>query len=204
MNTISERLRFLITNEELSATDDEKQKRGPSKTLAMLERRTTISESKWRDLIRGKTRANEETIEAAGKLWPWYADWLVTGGILGVEQRNPLSETQESAEEKDDEDVYLKRGRTPESENEINVDHLLKLRQRPQGPEPMTSDTFEWGYYGAGPCELAANILFKFGLEEDKATGLRMKFAREVISSLNRNNARIPAKTIRDWIRKNA
>ncbi len=203
MNNISERLRFLIDTQAPPAESDEQGKRGASKTLAMLERRTGISESKWRDLMRGKTRASEDVIEAAIKLWPWYAEWLATGGLLDVEQKDPVRDAQTSIQDSVGEDIYLKRGKTPDSPNEVSIEHVLRLRQRPQGPEPLTSDTLEWGYFGAGPCELAANILFKFGVPEQQAIDLRVKFARDVIANLNRNNARIPAETVHDWIRKN-
>jgi hypothetical protein len=203
MDNISERLRFLIDTQAPQAEGDEKKRQGLSKTLATLERRTGIAESKWRNLMRGQTKAGEETIEAAIKLWPWYAEWLTTGGLLGVEQKDPLRSAEAPGHKGMDEDIHLRRGKTPDSPNEVSIEHTLKLRQRPQGPEPLTSDTLEWGYFGAGPCELAANILYKFGVPEERAIDLRIKFARDVVANLNRNDARIPAETVHDWIRKN-
>lgn len=40
---------------------------------------TGIGASKWQNLGQGKQRANEEMIEAVGRIYPQYAYWLVTG-----------------------------------------------------------------------------------------------------------------------------
>lgn len=203
MNNISERLRFLIGTQSVPCDTDDSPRRGEAKTLAMLERRTGISQSRWRDFTRGKSKANEDLVEAACKLWPWYAMWLVTGVTLTVDNLSPFDHQDEKRHV---DDIILRRSRSPEAQNEINIPHMLKLRQPDAtgGIEPLTSDTLEWGYFGAGPCELAANILFHFGLPADKAKELRIKFAREVLSNLNRNDARLAADTVHDWIRKNA
>lgn len=206
MDNISERLRFLIATQEMPTTPEEggEAKRGEAKTLAMLERRTGIPASRWRDFTRGKARANEELIEAACKLWPWFTTWLATGHALSVENLSPFSIQAEQAEE--GEDIVLKRARAPDEENTISIPHKLKLRKPDAAGsiEPLTSDTMEWGYFGAGPCELAANVLYHFGLDEHQAKDLRTKFAKDVISNLNRNDARLPAATVRDWIKRNA
>lgn len=203
MDNISERLRFLINTQAVPSNDEEASRRGEARTLAMLERRTGIAQSKWRDFTRGKARANEDLIEAACKLWPWYAVWLVTGASLAVDNMSPFDH-QEEPQQTDD--IVLKRARNPGSPNEISIPHALKLRQPDAvgGIEPLTSDTMEWGYFGAGPCELAANVLYHFGVPADKAKELRIKFAREVISNLNRNDARLGAHTVFDWIKKNS
>lgn len=202
MDNISERLRFLIDTQAVPSSDEDASRRGEAKTLALLERRTGIGQSRWRDFTRGKSRANEELIEAACKLWPWYALWLVTGTALQIENVSPFDHREDELQT---DDIILKRARTPGGPNEISIPHALKLRQPDAagGTEPLTSDTMEWGYFGAGPCELAANVLHHFGVPADKAKELRIKFAREVVSNLNRNDARISAHTVSDWIRKN-
>lgn len=40
---------------------------------------TGISARKWQNLAQGKQRANEEMLEAIGKVFPQYAYWLMTG-----------------------------------------------------------------------------------------------------------------------------
>jgi hypothetical protein len=203
MKNISERLRFLIHTQAESSNNEEAPRRGEARTLAMLERRTGIAQSRWRDFTRGKSKANEELIEAACKLWPWHAVWLATGAALNVDNLSPFDE-QDAHQQVDD--IILKRARDPNSDNEISIPHTLKLRQ-PDGEgrfEPLTSDTMEWGYFGAGPCELAANVLYHFGMPADKAKELRVKFAREVISNLNKNDARLGAHTVVDWIKRNS
>lgn len=202
MDNISERLRFLISTQAQPSNDEEASRRGEARTLAMLERRSGIAQSRWRDFTRGKSKASEELIEAACKLWPWYALWLVCGTALEVENLSPFDKQQQRPQ---GDDIILKRARDPNSENEISIPHALKLRQADAGGsfEPLTSDRMEWGYFGAGPCELAANVLYHFGVPADKAKEQRIKFAREIISTLNQNDARLSAQQVVDWIKRN-
>ncbi|CAM3898275.1 hypothetical protein EV679_2548 [Kerstersia gyiorum] len=44
-----------------------------------LEALTNIKATQWRDFFAGKQRPTAEMIEAASRLWPEYAFWLVTG-----------------------------------------------------------------------------------------------------------------------------
>lgn len=55
------------------------------------------------------------------------------------------------------------------------------------------STDFEWGYHGAGPRDLAANILYFFGLPEKVAQSLATDFSMDVISGLRHEE---------DWITK--
>lgn len=126
MNNISERLRFLVNTQDMPAGPDDTVRRGEARTLAMLERRTGIAQSRWRDFTRGKSRANEELIEAACKLWPWFAIWLATGSALEVENLSPLDQAEHSDAQRDD--VVLRRAKTPSGPNEISIPHALKLR----------------------------------------------------------------------------
>ncbi|WP_155636212.1 DUF6166 domain-containing protein [Burkholderia cepacia] len=203
MNNISERLRFLINTQTTSPESDDTSRRGEARTLALLERRTGIAQSRWRDFTRGKSRANEDLIEAACKLWPWFATWLVTGTALQVENLSPFDHQDAPSVRGDD--VVLRRARRPNDANEISIPHVLKLRTPDAAGaiEPLTSDTLEWGYFGAGPCELAANVLYHFGVSAEQAKDLRIKFARDVVANLNRNEATISADTVNDWIKKN-
>lgn len=203
MNTISERLRFLIDTQAVLESDGDTSRRGEARTLSMLEKRTGITESRWRNLTRGIARANEETIEAACKLWPSYAIWLVTGAhVEDVENLSPL-DVQDEPQQVDD--LIFRRARTPGEPNEISIPHALKLRESDSVGRgaSLTSHTMDWGYFGAGPCELAANVLYYFGVPAGKAKELRVQFAREVISNLDQNEARLSGATVLSWIRKN-
>lgn len=197
MDSLSERLRFLLSTKAIG------QSAFGSKPFATLERRTGISADKWRNFMRGKQRATDELIVAVGAVWPWYVYWLVTGSPVAVEQLNPVSETRSI--EIAPNDIVLERAKSPDQENQVNVKHALKLREDPYGPSilPLTSDNFEWGYFGAGPCELAANILYAFGLPELKAIQLREKFARDIVSNLDRTRAVLKAQQVQDWIAAN-
>lgn len=195
MDSLSERLRFLLSTKAIG------QSAFGSKPFATLERRTGISADKWRNFMRGKQRATDELIVAAGAVWPWYVYWLVTGSTATVEQLNPVRD--DASTEIGPDDIVLERAKTPDQPNKINVSHALKLREPPYSPMPLASDNFEWGYFGAGPCELAANILFAFGIPELEAIQLREKFARDVIANLDRTKAVLKAQQVHDWIAAN-
>jgi hypothetical protein len=62
---LQDRLKRLIDQSELSPTD--------------LEKKTGIDRMRWSNIKRRHVRAGAPEIEAAGKLWPEYAYWLVTG-----------------------------------------------------------------------------------------------------------------------------
>jgi hypothetical protein len=44
-----------------------------------MERLTGIRASIWQNFDRGRQRANDEMLEALGRVWPQYAFWLMTG-----------------------------------------------------------------------------------------------------------------------------
>mgnify|MGYP000022800954 CR=1 FL=1 len=48
-------------------------------TNPVLERKTGIKKTIWGNIRNGKSRINEDHIEAINKLWPEYAYWLSTG-----------------------------------------------------------------------------------------------------------------------------
>jgi hypothetical protein len=85
----------------------------------------------------------------------------------------------------------------------VNIKHRLKLKTRHDLAMGLTSDDFEWSYFGAGPCELAANILFDSGLDERQSADLRSRFAREVLSSVPIEGGRLKRSEIQAWISLN-
>jgi hypothetical protein len=62
---IQERLNIVISTSGLTPT--------------ALEKMTGIDRMRWSNVKRRSVRAGAQEIEAAGKLWPQYAYWLVTG-----------------------------------------------------------------------------------------------------------------------------
>lgn len=48
-------------------------------TPTELEKTTGIDRMRWSNVKRKSIRATGEHLEAAGKLWPEYAYWLITG-----------------------------------------------------------------------------------------------------------------------------
>ena len=51
----------------------------PTRKFKDLEKLTGVKARSWQNLCIGRQRANEEHIEAIGRVWPQYAFWLVTG-----------------------------------------------------------------------------------------------------------------------------
>lgn len=62
---LQDRLKLLIDHSDLTPTT--------------LEKETGIDRMRWSNIKRRHVRAGAPEIEAAGKLWPEYAYWLVTG-----------------------------------------------------------------------------------------------------------------------------
>lgn len=50
-----------------------------TKKYKQMEDLTGIAASSWQNVCDGKQRANQDHIEAIGRVWPQYAYWLVTG-----------------------------------------------------------------------------------------------------------------------------
>lgn len=46
-----------------------------------MEQLTGIRASTWQNFDRGRQRANDEMLEALGRVWPQYAFWLMTGKV---------------------------------------------------------------------------------------------------------------------------
>lgn len=189
MKKIGERIRVIIDW-------DEKLSRSP---FALLEKITGINRNKWQNFHRAVQRPTEEIIEEACKLWPNYALWIATGNIDPPNHIHPWHATTEIETSKND--ILLKRD-TDSGIGTVSIPHALKLKN-PKSPEPLTSDDFDWGYFGAGPCELAANVLFHFEVSAEIAKDSRTKFARDIISKLNREKDVLRANTAREWIQKN-
>lgn len=61
----------------------------------VLERHTGIKATTWANVRNGKSRINEDHLEAINKLWPQYTYWITTGLTLPeVGQISPELEEQ--------------------------------------------------------------------------------------------------------------
>jgi hypothetical protein len=65
---LQDRLNLLMEHTKLTPTE--------------LERETGIDRMRWSNIKRRSVRAGAPEIEAAGKLWPEYAYWLMTGAVI--------------------------------------------------------------------------------------------------------------------------
>lgn len=68
MNNINKRFNFLLDYMGLSNP--------------VLERHTGIKSTIWANVRNGKSRVNEDHLEAINKMWPEYAYWVTTGMTL--------------------------------------------------------------------------------------------------------------------------
>lgn len=179
MSGLNERMRMVIAN----ATREEER-------YKTLEEQTGIARRRWMDFMKGRQRATDDMIEAVCRNWKKCALWIVTG------------EGQMPQISKDDDTYHMAStptnavslSRDKEGSAVTNVPHVLNMR------EPLEPAHFEWGYHGTGPTELAANILFHFGLSESDAREFAVKFSQEVISNLTRREDVLPAGEIKEWI----
>ena len=58
---------------------------------------------------------------------------------------------------------------------------------------------FEWGYGGSGPSQLALAIMLEAGLSDTEARSLYMQYKRDVVASLDYEDALTGAQVL-DWI----
>lgn len=65
----------------------------------------------------------------------------------------------------------------------------------------IDKQSYGWGYVGAGPNELALNILFNRGLPENEALRLSTLFTHDILSGIPVEGASISEQVIDDWIR---
>lgn len=65
----------------------------------------------------------------------------------------------------------------------------------------IDKNDFEWGYVGAGPNELAMNILYTRGVSEQESLRLSTLFAHDILSGIPQEGATIHEQVIDDWIR---
>lgn len=75
-----------------------------------------------------------------------------------------------------------------------NVPHVINLR------DPYSAPSFEWGYHGTGPKELAANILHWHGCTIEQAKMLATDFSQDIISSLQHNEAELSESETQNWL----
>ena len=178
---IGERIRSIISQEL------------PKSPFASLEDRTGINRNKWQNFYHGKQRATEEMIQAIALEWPHLIFWIITGEINQPEQISPLM--PQRAVKADPADIHVER---QDGVKTVNIPHLLNVR----GVKYEQLD-FDWGYYGIQPAELAANVLFHFGVSKEESLRHRRRFARDIISKLAHQKDIIRARTVRDWIKQN-
>lgn len=179
MSGLNERMRMVIAN----ATREEDR-------YKTLEEQTGIARRRWMDFMKGRQRATDDMIEGVCRNWKKCALWIVTG------------EGQMPEISKDDDTYYVistpvnavTLSRDKDGLAVTNVPHVINMR------EPYSPANFEWGYHGTGPTELAANVLFHFGLSEQDAREFAVDFSQEVISNLTRREDVLPAGEIKEWI----
>lgn len=181
-----------------------------SRRYEYLEERTGISARRWKNLCYRTNHVSPDMLEAIALMRPYLAAWLLTGHALG-EQLDPCQDDDlgkalferalnRSVSQPSDVPpreerrmgVVLKR--SPDGGAEVDIPHVINLRA------PYEPAGFEWGYDGTGPRELAANMLYHFGLSEKEAERLSSVFAREVLTSLNRERDFLSAQSIQEWI----
>ncbi|MFA5016209.1 MAG: DNA-binding protein [Methylobacter sp.] len=68
MNNINSRFNYLLDYMGLSNP--------------VLERHTGIKSTIWANVRNGKSRVNEDHLEAINKMWPQYSYWITTGQTL--------------------------------------------------------------------------------------------------------------------------
>lgn len=73
--------------------------------------------------------------------------------------------------------------RSPNGEPETNVPYYVSRADEEDIPRRL----FEWGYIGAGPNELAMNVLFNAGASESDASRLSSFFAHDIIAGIPRD-----------------
>jgi hypothetical protein len=155
-----------------------------------LEEHTGINRTTWQNFMKGKQYANFEMIEAICRLWEPWALYMV----IGKGERPDIDPERDTYYEVQAPQggVTLKRDR--KGGVITNVPHRINLR------EPLSEAEFEWGYHGTGPRELAANILFQFGVNEREARLFATEFSEEVLAGLPHAEAFISSARVREWI----
>lgn len=179
MSALNERMREVIA----AATHE-------ADRYKTLEDHTGVNRTTWSNFMKGKQYANYEMIEAICRLWEQWALYIV----IGKGEKPAIDPGRDTYYEvkAPEGGVTLKRDRKGAAVT--NVAHAINLRA------PYNPADFEWGYHGTGPRELAANILFQFGVSEEEAQKYATEFSYEVISNLPHAEAFISAARIREWI----
>lgn len=57
-------------------------KTDPHRKFKHMEELTGVKAASWKAICEGRQRANEEHLEAIGRLWPEYSLWLLTGKVV--------------------------------------------------------------------------------------------------------------------------
>lgn len=160
----------------------------PNQTMRYdrLATQTGQARHKWVNWMNRRQGLSLEMLEAFFVAWPEWAVWVATGTGVPPYLRNdvPLRDIELERDKK----------RTPIT----NVIHTVSRHKKGTPP------SFEWGYTGTGPFELAMNILYHFGLEEPEADYFSTHFARDVLSYVPNEGGVVTEQQIREWLDRKA
>jgi hypothetical protein len=68
--------------------------------------------------------------------------------------------------------------------------------------EPFSPASYEWGYHGTGPTQLAADVLHHFGVTVEDAKLLAIDFSRDVVATLSHEGDWISQSEVSAWLRR--
>lgn len=140
--------------------------------------------------MKGKQYASYEMIEAICRLWEQWALYMV----IGKGTRPDIDPERDTYYELQAPDCGITLKRDRKGRAITNVPCRISLRG------PLSESEFEWGYHGAGPRELAANILFQFGVSTQEARLFAAEFSEEVLAGLPHAEAFISSARVREWV----
>ncbi len=149
-----------------------------------------INRASWLAFMKGRQYASLDMLEASCRMWEKWMPYI----ILGKEPRPEVDQQADTyyAIQVPKAGITLKRDKNGDAVT--NVHHSINLRA------PYTAAKYEWGYLGAGPEQLAVDILAQFGLGEDEAKEHAKKFADDVLSTLPHAEAFLSATRVKEWI----
>lgn len=145
---------------------------------------TGIARHKWVNWLNGRQGLSIEMLDAYVRAWPEYAIWVATGQGLPPQLKRTLLGA-----------VTLKRD--SDGNAITNVPHVVSRHNKGSPPN------YEWGYLGAGPRELAMNILYHYGVEEPEADYFSRHFVDDILGRIDRTTGgEISEQVIQEWIDK--
>lgn len=165
-----------------------------------MEKATGINAEKWQNLAAKKQRVTEEMLDAIGRVWPSYSYWVMTGlSDYEHEHLDPGYEEwiDKRARYSQSDQIILTRPPVSETLNTYPIEAKIRATTKKKGVP------FDWGVLNEGSIELAANILFQYGLNEANAVALAEQFAKEVLVPQPKAATMIAEAQVRDWIKQN-